>query len=88
MNKKHGYPFSQSIRILVIEDNQDLAANIGDFLEDSGHVVDYAMDGIFGLHLAVTQPVDVIILDIMLPGIDGYSLCRRFREESEKPTPT
>lgn len=87
MNKKHGYPFSQSIRILVIEDNQDLAANIGDFLEDSGHVVDYAMDGIFGLHLAVTQPVDVIVLDIMLPGIDGYSLCRRFREESEKPTP-
>jgi len=87
MNKKHGTPFFQSIRVLVIEDNQDLAANIGDFLEDSGHVVDYAMDGISGLHLAVTQPVDVIVLDIMLPGIDGYSLCRRFREESEKPTP-
>jgi DNA-binding response OmpR family regulator len=87
MNKRHGTSFFQSIRVLVIEDNQDLAANIGDFLEDSGHVVDYAMDGISGLHLAVTQPVDVIVLDIMLPGIDGYSLCRRFREESEKPTP-
>ena len=75
------------MRVLIIEDNQDLAANIGDFLEDSGHVVDFAMDGISGLHLAITQPVDVIILDIMLPGIDGFSLCRRFREESEKPTP-
>ncbi len=87
MKKKHGTPFSQKIRVLVIEDNQDLAANIGDYLEDSGHVVDFAMDGISGLHLAVTQPVDVIILDIMLPGIDGFSLCRRFREESEKQTP-
>ena len=87
MNTKKGNPFSQSMRVLVIEDNQDLAANIGDFLEDSGHVVDFAMDGISGLHLAITQPVDVIILDIVLPGIDGFSLCRRFREESEKPTP-
>ncbi|MDY6952667.1 MAG: response regulator transcription factor [Thermodesulfobacteriota bacterium] len=75
------------MRVLVIEDNQDVAANIGDYLEQKGHVVDFAMDGISGLHLAVTQRVDVIVLDIMLPGMDGMTLCRRFREESEKPTP-
>ena len=79
-------PF-QSLRILVIEDNPDVAANIGDYLEDKGHVVDFSMDGITGLHLAVTQPIDVIVLDIMLPGMDGLALCRRFREESDKSTP-
>ena len=77
----------QSLRILVIEDNPDVAANIGDYLEDKGHVVDFSMDGITGLHLAVTQPIDVIVLDIMLPGMDGLALCRRFREESDKSTP-
>jgi DNA-binding response OmpR family regulator len=78
---------SQPLRVLVVEDDPDLAANIGDYLEDKGHVVDFAMDGITGLHLAVTQPMDVIILDIMLPGMDGLSLCRRFRDESDKSTP-
>jgi DNA-binding response OmpR family regulator len=72
---------------LVIEDSPDVAANIGDYLQDRGHVVDFAMDGITGLHLAVTQPIDVIVLDIMLPGIDGLALCRRFRDESDKSTP-
>ncbi len=76
-----------NLRVLVIEDNQDLAANIGDYLEDRGHVVDFAYDGVSGLHLALTQPIDVIVLDIMLPGMDGMTLCRRFCEESEKSTP-
>ena len=61
----------RKLQVLIIEDNADLAANIGDFLEDRGHVIDYAMDGISGLHLALTLPFDVIVLDIMLPGIDG-----------------
>jgi DNA-binding response OmpR family regulator len=85
--KKHGTHLSRPLRVLVIEDNPDVAANIGDYLEDKGHVVDFAMDGISGLHLAVTQSVDVIILDIMLPGMDGIALCRRFRENTEKSTP-
>ena len=88
MNEKmHRTQASQSLRVLVIEDNPDVAANIGDYLEDKGHVVDFAMDGITGLHLAVTQPIDVIVLDIMLPGMDGLALCRRFRDESDKSTP-
>ncbi len=75
------------LRVLVIEDHQDVAANIGDYLEEKGHVVDFAMDGITGLHLAVTQTFDAIVLDLMLPGMDGMTLCRRFREESQKSTP-
>ncbi len=85
--KKYGRCHVQPLRILVIEDNPDVAANIGDYLKAKGHVVDFAMDGISGLHLAVTQPIDVIVLDIMLPGMDGFSLCRRFRQETEKATP-
>ncbi len=82
--KKHVF---QPLRVLVVEDNPDVAANIGDYLEDKGHVVDFALDGITGLHLAVAQTVDVIVLDIMLPGMDGMALCRRFREGSDKTTP-
>ncbi|MGD9158368.1 MAG: response regulator transcription factor [Desulfobacteraceae bacterium] len=86
MNNKNKYSHN-SLRILVIEDNEDVAGNIGDYLEDKGHIVDFAMDGVTGLHLAVTQPLDVIVLDIMLPGIDGFSICRILREETEKVIP-
>ena len=75
------------MRILVIEDNRDIAENIGDFLEPKGHELDFAADGITGLHLAVTQDYDAIVLDLMLPGIDGISLCRKLREEAKKTTP-
>ncbi len=73
--------------VLIVEDNQRLAANIGDYLEHRGHVVDFAMDGLTGLHLAVTQPFDIIILDIMLPGMDGNTLCRRLRKDTQISTP-
>lgn len=84
---RHAPNLLNQLRVLVIEDNQDLAENIGDYLEDHGHIIDFAMDGISGLHLALTQPIDVIILDIMLPGMDGFTLCRRFREETDKAAP-
>lgn len=70
------------LALLVVEDNADLAANIADYLEARGHLVDVALDGITGLHLAVSQPHDVIVLDLMLPGIDGLSLCRRLRQDA------
>jgi DNA-binding response OmpR family regulator len=73
--------------VLVVEDNADLAANIADFLEGHGHQVDVAQDGVTGLHLAVTQPHDVIVLDLMLPGIDGLTLCRRLRQDAQSVTP-
>ena len=69
------------MRLLIIEDNQDLAANLCEYLEGCGHTLDAAGDGLTGLHLAVTQPYDVIVLDLVLPGLDGLSLCRRLRAE-------
>ena len=77
----------EAISVLVIEDSQDLAANIADYLEARGYLVDMAMDGVTGLHLAVTQPHDVIVLDLMLPGIDGLTLCRRLRRDAHSAVP-
>ena len=76
-----------ALRILIVEDNIDIAENIADFFDLQGHVTDFAMDGIGGLHLALTQEYDAIILDIMLPGMDGLTFCRKLRNEGEKGTP-
>lgn len=75
------------MRILIIEDHQDIAASIYDYLEAAGYTMDAAADGVTGLHLAVTNDYDAIILDLALPGIDGIDLCRRLREDAKKPTP-
>lgn len=75
------------MRILVIEDNQDIAANLGDYLEDRGHTVDFAADGITGLHLAIVHEFDAIVLDLNLPGMDGLEVCRKLRGEARKQTP-
>src|SRR5690606_1352885 len=75
------------MRILVIEDNQDIAANLGDYLEDRGHTVDFAADGVTGLHLAVVHAFDAIVLALNLPGIDGLEVCRKLRNDARKQTP-
>ena len=75
------------MRILVIEDNTDIAANLGDYLEDRGHTVDFAADGITGLHRAVVDRFAAIILDLNLPGMDGLEVCRKLRQEAHKDTP-
>lgn len=75
------------MRILIIEDNTDLAANLFDFLEAKGHELDAAADGVTGLHLAVVNDYDVIVTDIMLPGMDGLSICNKLRQEAGKNTP-
>jgi DNA-binding response OmpR family regulator len=75
------------VRVLVIEDDSTIAANLYDFLESRGHTVDAAGDGVTGLHLAVTQPFDAIVLDLGLPGMDGATLCRKLREEACLDTP-
>jgi DNA-binding response OmpR family regulator len=75
------------MRILIIEDNPDIAANLGDYLDDRGHTVDFAGDGITGLHLAVVNDFDAIVLDLALPGLDGLELCRKLRNEAGKDTP-
>ena len=75
------------MRILIIEDDPAIAANLYDFLEAQGHVVDAAADGVSGLHLAVTGRFDAIVLDLGLPGMDGATLCRRLREDAHSDTP-
>ncbi|MGD2269708.1 MAG: response regulator transcription factor [Desulfobacterales bacterium] len=84
MHIKHDHP---PLSILIVEDNSDIAENIGDYLEAQGHIMDFALDGIGGLHLALTQNYDVIVLDIMLPGMDGLTYCRKLRKEGGKHTP-
>lgn len=75
------------MRVLIIEDNPDIAANLGDYLEDHGHTVDFAGDGITGLHLAVVNEFDAIVLDLALPGMDGLDVCRKLRADAGKETP-
>lgn len=74
------------MKVLVIEDNRDIAANIADYLEPKGYVLDFATNGQHGLQLAVSERYDVIVLDIMLPGLDGITLCRRLREQARITT--
>lgn len=76
-----------SISVLIIEDNRDLAANIADYLGERAYLTDVALDGVTGLHLAVTNRYDAIVLDIMLPGIDGLTVCRRLRQDAQSTVP-
>lgn len=66
--------------ILVIEDNPHLVANLYDFLEPLGYVVDAAYDALSGLRFVLDHDYDAIVLDLTLPGMDGLELCRQLRE--------
>lgn len=68
------------MRLLVVEDNRSLLANLFDYFESRGHVLDAAPDGPTGLHLASTQPYDVVVLDWMLPRMDGRDVLQRLRK--------
>jgi two-component system copper resistance phosphate regulon response regulator CusR len=67
------------MRILVAEDHPSLARSIADGLRDEGYAVDLTFDGAEALHLAATNPYDAIVLDIMLPGRDGFSIIQSLR---------
>ncbi|MNZ88971.1 Transcriptional activator protein CzcR [compost metagenome] len=75
------------MRILLVEDNRDILANLADYLTLKGYSVDCAQDGLSGLNLATSGHYDLLVLDVMLPGLDGYSLCRRLREEARSAVP-
>jgi DNA-binding response OmpR family regulator len=68
------------LRILVVEDHQDIADNILDFFRARGHDVTLSGDGAAGLQLALAGTFDAIVLDIMLPAMDGLAFCRKLRE--------
>ena len=73
------------MRVLVIEDDDDVAAYLGKALREVGGVVDRAADGKEGLLLAATEPYDVLVVDRMLPGLDGLSVCRELRPRFNGP---
>lgn len=77
----------QRLHILVIEDNLALRSSLAGLLQAHGHRADFAADGRCGLALALAEPPDVLVLDLNLPGLDGLSVCRRLREQSDRHVP-
>lgn len=78
---------SPGYNILLVEDHRPLAETVGAYLEASGFTLDYAADGLTAMHLAVTETFDAIVLDIMLPGLDGLEVCKRLRADAKLATP-
>lgn len=72
-----------SHRILVIEDDQDIAGLVEIHLSDAGYSVELASDGVLGLKRATQGGFDLIILDLMLPGMDGLEICKQIRSRSD-----
>lgn len=75
------------MHLLVVEDQPAIARNIAEYLEPRGYILDFASDGRQGLSLALDNDYDLIVLDVMLPGMDGFEICRRLRAESTKHVP-
>ncbi|MDE0713758.1 MAG: response regulator transcription factor [Gammaproteobacteria bacterium] len=73
--------------VLLVEDHRDLAETISMALESAGFTMDYAADGPEALRLATENMFDCIVLDLMLPGIDGLAVCRRLRNDHGIDTP-
>ena len=74
-----------SKRILIVEDEESIADLEKDYLELSGFEVEVANDGETGLRRGLAVEFDLIILDLMLPGIDGFEICKQIREEKNTP---
>jgi len=80
-------PAEQTNSLLLVEDNKDISEMLVSYFEGRGFSVDYAADGLTGMHLAVVNRYDAIILDLMLPGMDGLSICEKLRREARNGTP-
>lgn len=78
---------NQSLYILVVEDQQSIAQNIADYMEDKGHVLDFATQGDHGLALALTNQYDLVILDLNLPVMDGLEVCAQLRQQASYHVP-
>ncbi|MBC7499263.1 MAG: heavy metal response regulator transcription factor [Herminiimonas sp.] len=73
------------MRILVVEDEPKAGEYLRKGLTESGYVVDWARNGIDGLHLAKSESFDLIVLDVMLPGMDGWQVVQALRKTQETP---
>ncbi|MDF1821213.1 MAG: response regulator transcription factor [Alcanivoracaceae bacterium] len=67
--------------ILIVEDNKDILANVADYLSMHGFAVDCAQDGLTALHLLSTNSYELVVLDLMLPGVNGLEICHRARRD-------
>lgn len=83
----YGMSLKTTIRMLVVEDHSGLAANLFEFFSDDRYILDFASDGLTALHLIATIQYDVIVLDVMLPGLSGFEICRRVRTDIRSSTP-
>lgn len=72
-------------KILIVEDDNDLANLISDYLRIEGYLGIIAEDGVKGLKIATSEKVELVVLDIMLPELDGITVCRKIREVSNVP---
>ena len=72
-------------RILIVEDEKDIAELEKDYLELSGFEVEIVYDGTQGLEKALNEDFDLYILDLMLPGTDGFEICKRIRDVKDTP---
>lgn len=72
-------------KVLIIEDEQPIVEILKFNLEKEGYEVDYALDGLEGYNKALLEDADLILLDVMLPGMDGFEVCRKVREKSSVP---
>lgn len=72
-------------KILIIEDDEAIAAIERDYLEIDGFFVEIAPDGVTGLDQGLSGKFDLILLDLMLPGLDGFTVCRKLREQLDIP---
>ena len=72
-------------RVLVVEDEPTVSDVVARYLRREGYRVDAASDGVEGLQLALAQPFDLVVLDLMLPGLDGLEVCRRLRAARQTP---
>jgi two-component system OmpR family response regulator len=75
------------MNLLLIEDHADIAANITEYFEGRGDTVEHVVDGATGLQRALADSYDAIVLDLLLPGLDGLTLCRQLRHAGRTQVP-
>lgn len=80
-------PNQTRLKLLIVEDQKSLAENLFEYLGEDQYELDFAADGLTAAHLVATNSYDLIILDVMLPGIDGFTLCSRIREDLRSTVP-
>lgn len=78
---------SSTLHILLIEDQPNIAKNIAQYMEEKGHVLDFAINGKQGLALALDTFYDLVILDLTLPKMDGLEVCQRLRQSADRHIP-